>query len=122
MPILKALQLKDGINRHYVSRKKGRSLLTSIENYVDGSIQRLQAYIKKIKEKLNSAANYTNDSIKINRRTAKTWKQKQLYKYFKWQTGEITHKKTWTWLRKGNLEKETESLLIAAQYNAMSTN
>ena len=32
---------------------------------------------------------------------------------FKRQTGEIAHKKTWTWLRKGNLEIENESLQMA---------
>ena len=31
-------------------------------------------------------------------------------------------KKTWTWLRKGNLKKETESLIIATQNNAIRTN
>ena len=28
---------------------------------------------------------------------------------------EMSYKKTWTWLRKGNLKKENESLLISAQ-------
>ena len=32
------------------------------------------------------------------------------------------HEKTWTWQRKGNLKRETESLLIAAQDNALRTN
>ena len=31
-------------------------------------------------------------------------------------------KKTWTWLRKGNLKRKTESLQIAAQENAIRTN
>ena len=30
--------------------------------------------------------------------------------------------KTWTWLRKGNFKRETESLLIAAQNNAVRAN
>ena len=34
----------------------------------------------------------------------------------------ISHQKTWTWLRKGNFKRETESLLIAAQDNAIRTN
>ena len=34
----------------------------------------------------------------------------------------ISHQKTWTWLRKGNLKRETESLRIAAQDNAIRTN
>ena len=34
----------------------------------------------------------------------------------------ISHDKTWTWLRKGNFKRETESLLIAAQDSAIRTN
>ena len=34
----------------------------------------------------------------------------------------VSHQKTWTWLRKGNLKREMESLLIAAQDNAIRTN
>ena len=45
--------------------------------------------------------------------------EKQLYRYFIQQTSEISHEKTWTWLRKGNLKRETESLLIAAQNDAI---
>ena len=37
-------------------------------------------------------------------------------------TGEIAREKTWIWLRKGNLKRETESLLIVAQNNAIITN
>ena len=36
-------------------------------------------------------------------------------------TKEISYEKTWTWLRKGNLKRKTESLLIAAQNNAIRT-
>ena len=38
------------------------------------------------------------------------------------QANEISHGKIWTWLRKGNLKRETESLLIVAQNNTISTN
>ena len=48
--------------------------------------------------------------------------EKQLYRCFKRQTSEISHEKTWTWLRKGNSEREIESFLIAAQNNVISTN
>ena len=34
----------------------------------------------------------------------------------------ISHDKTWTWLRKGNVKRETESLLMAAQNSAIRTN
>ena len=35
---------------------------------------------------------------------------------------DISHKKTLTWLRKGNLLRETESFLIVAQDHAAKTN
>ena len=47
--------------------------------------------------------------------------RKQMYGHFNWQTSEISHEKTWTWLRKGNLKKETESLIIAAKNNNVIT-
>ena len=50
------------------------------------------------------------------------WEEKQLYGRFKRLINNISHKKTWTWLRKGNFKRETESLLIAAQNNAIRTN
>ena len=34
----------------------------------------------------------------------------------------ISPEKTWTWFRKGNLKREIEFLLIAAQNNAVTTN
>ena len=41
---------------------------------------------------------------------------------FKRLISNISQEKTWIWLRKGNLKRETESLLIAAQDNAIKTN
>ena len=49
------------------------------------------------------------------------WEEKQLYGRFK-RLINISHEKTWTWLRKVNFKRETESLLIAAQNNAIRTN
>ena len=34
----------------------------------------------------------------------------------------ISHKNTWTWLRKGNFERLSQSLLKAAKNNTISTN
>ena len=48
--------------------------------------------------------------------------EKQLYGRFKRLTSNITHEKTWTWLRKENLKRENETLLIAAPNNAIRTN
>ena len=50
------------------------------------------------------------------------WEEKQLYGRFKRLINNISHDKTWTWLRKGNFKRETESHLMAAQNNAIRTN
>ena len=46
----------------------------------------------------------------------------QLYGRFKRLINNVSHQKTWTWLRKGNLKRETGSLLIAARDRAIRTN
>ena len=43
-------------------------------------------------------------------------------RHFKWLINNISHEKTWTWLRKRNVKRETESLLKAAQNNTVITN
>ena len=50
------------------------------------------------------------------------WEVKQLYGRFKRLINNISHNKTWTWLGKGNIKRETESLLMAAQNSAIRTN
>ena len=50
------------------------------------------------------------------------WGKKQFYGRFKRQINAIYLEKTWTWLRKGNLKRETEALLIATQDTAIRTN
>ena len=49
------------------------------------------------------------------------WEEKQLHGRFK-RLINISHDKTSTWLRKGHFKRETESLLRAAQNNAIRTN
>ena len=50
------------------------------------------------------------------------WEEKQVYERFKRLLSNILHEKTWMLQRKRNLEREKESLLIAAQNNAIRTN
>ena len=72
------------------------------------------------KEKLIIVTRNNTNNLSINRTTItrkQKWEEKQLYRYFKRQTSDISHGKTWIWLKKGNLKKETESFLIASRNN-----
>ena len=117
----KALHPRDCVDRLYVLRKEGGRGYASIEDSVDASIQRLENYIEKQERGLITAIrNDTNNTIHDRMTTTRKqkWKKKpQLYCRFKRLINNISHQKTWTWLRKGNLKREKESLLIAAQDN-----
>ena len=120
----KALHPRDDVDKLYVSRKEGGRGLTSIEYSVDASIQRLNDYREKHGRLITAIRNET-DSTMGNRMTInrkQKWEEKQLYGYFKRLINNISQEKIWMWLRKGNFKRETESLLIAAQNNAIRTN
>ena len=91
-----------------------------MEDNGDSSIQVLVDYIKK--ERLITVTNNSSNNIGISRTTTtrkQKWEEKQLYRYVKRQTGDISHEKKLTWLRKGNLNRETESFQIAARENTI---
>ena len=125
MTMHKALHPRDDVDRLYVSRKEGGRGLASIDDAVDASIQRLEDYIEKRERGLITNIRVDTDNT-INERMATTrkqkWEGKQLYCRFKRLINNISLQKTWTWLRKGNFKRKTESFLIAAQDNAIRTN
>ena len=125
MTMHKALHPRDDVDRLYVSRKEGGRGLASNEDSVDTSIHRLEKYIQKHEGGLITATRHETENTMNNRMTVtrkQKWEGKQLYGRFKRLINNISHDKTWTWLRKGNFKRETESLLIAAQDNAIRMN
>ena len=82
-------------------------------------------FIEKHEGGLIIATRNDTDNTRTHRMTT-TRKQKlketQHYMHFKRLISNISREKTWTWLRKGNLKRKTESLPIAAENNAIRTN
>ena len=102
----KALNLRDDVDRLYVSRKEGGRGLACTEDSVDALLQWLKDYIVKHGEGLITATRNNTDNMKINWTTItrkQKWEEKQLYGYFKQLISNISNEKNWTWLRKGNL-------------------
>ena len=99
-----------------VKNSKGVNI-ASIEDTADASKQRLEDYIEKHERGLittirNDLDNTINERMTTTRK--QKWEGKLLYVRFWRLINNISHQKTWTWLRKGNLKIETVSLLIAA--------
>ena len=126
MTIHKAVHPRDDVDRLYASRKEGGRGLTSIEDNVDTSIQRLEDNIEKKNERglitaiRNDTDNTTDYWMTITRK--QKWEKPQHFGCFKRLINTISHEKTWTWLKKGNIKREMESLLIAAQDNVIRIN
>ena len=50
------------------------------------------------------------------------WKEKVLHGKYLWQTKEVRSDQCWAWLQNGNLKREIESLIVAAQNQSIRTN
>ena len=103
---LMTMHPRDNVDRLYVSRNEGGTGLTSTEDSVDASI-RLETYIQKRGGRLVTATRNNTDKMRTHRTTIKRkqkCEEKQLYGRFKRLISNISQKKRWTWLRKGNLK------------------
>ena len=50
------------------------------------------------------------------------WKEKVLHGQYLRQTKEVKSDECWAWLQNGDLKRETESLIVAAQNQSIRTN
>ena len=115
MTMHKALHPRYNVDKLYVSRKEGGRGLASIEDSVDASIQGLEDYIET-RRRLVSATRNDTDNTKSNKTTItrrQKWEEKLLYGRFK-RLINISHEKTWTWLRKGRVISKTQNMVLDA--------
>ena len=50
------------------------------------------------------------------------WEEKALHGQYLRQTKEVRSEQSWIWLQNGDLKRETESLIVAAQNQSIRTN
>ena len=106
------------VDRQYVSRKGGRGL-ANIEDSDEVLIQQLEKFIEMRGGRYQKQSGLHEDLQNGNNLKTKMGRKTNLWTFLKRLTNDISHKKTWTGLRKGNFMRETESLLIAAQNNVL---
>ena len=105
-----------------MSRKGGGRGLTTIDDSIDARTRKLQKKAERKTDYSNQKQcrqhkdhqNDNNQETKMRRKTT-VWTFQMTHK-------QNSHEKTWTWQRKRNFKRETESLLITAQKNAIRTN
>ena len=132
MTMHNALHPKSNVDRLYLPRKDGGRGLLGVEDTVNIAKVSWKRYVNNSTERLLSSLRIIEDDefieseadVKKRKRTERkeNWKEKTLHGQFLRQTDDITGEDRWLWLKQGNLKRETESLILAAQEQAVRTN
>ena len=118
-------------DRLYILRKeRGRGLI-STEDCVELAIRGLEVYVHGSGESLMQAPRGDKidglEAASVLTRSKKEkrledWEEKVLHGQYLKQTKEVRSDQCWAWLQNGDLKRETESLIVAAQNQSIRTN
>ena len=128
-----ALHPQSDVDRLYLSRQAGRRGPLQIRQTVEEEKRALNNYIKNsTKHALKAVSN--EELLKVNeskseyhkkelKNRLERWQSKPLHgQYLKDIKDKTSNDISWSWLKNGELKKETEGFLIAAQDQALRTN
>ena len=126
-----ALHPKSDVDRLFIPRKEGGRGLTSIEDCAELVRRDLEVYVHRSEERLIQVARGDKigglEAESVLKRSKKEkrledWEEKVLHGQYLRQTKEIRSDQCWAWLQNGDLKRETESLIVAAQNQSIRTN
>ena len=125
-----ALHLQADIDRLYFKRSEGGRGLMSVEDSANSEINRLRRHVEGCncslleavyKEEVLRCYTKSCEAESLQQERKERFQGKQLHREF-WRKTLVRDKKTWEWLKKGRLKKETEGMIIAAQDQVLRTN
>ena len=105
--------------------------MISIEDCFELAIRGLEVYVHGSEERLIQAARREKidglEAASVEKRSKKEkklkdWEEKVLHGQYLRQTKEVRSDQCWAWLQNGDLKRETESLILAAQNQSIRTN
>ena len=112
------------MDRLYVERSKGGRGVLSVKDVVEEERQ-LKTYTERsledMMEIVRERISFRGDRAEKKERY-EAWSEKVMHGQFERQTKEIRSEESWMWLQRGTLRRETESLVTAAQEQALQTN
>ena len=126
---------RHSVDRLYCSRREGGRRLSGVCTCVKAEETSLVYYVSQTSEPVlkevgrQKIVNVVQCIEPSDYREAEklkgkqNWKKKDMLGQFVRDTGPVSGKeKSWGWLRNGDLKKETESMILAAQEQALRTN
>ena len=131
MTIYCALHPQANVDRLYVKRPKGGRGMISIEECVNVEVNNLNKYIQDSQERMLKAVDKEKrkkekdpgkDTILYSEEHVQRYCEKPLHRQSVTGAEQIRHQKTWEWIKRGKLKKESEGFLMAAQDQALRTN
>ena len=121
---------KANVDRLYLQRCEGRRGLLGLEDCVQVEVHSLEKYLSTSKEKILKEVSrsriiennkYGRSKEEIHKEHREKSERKPLHGQFIKATEEVRSKRSWDWLKKVYLKKETESTIVAAQDQALCT-
>ena len=126
-----ALHPRSNVDRLYLPRSEGGRGLLSIEECVNIEKRSLGLYLKEnedewLRNAWEEGLIEENEHPKAYKeKTSKTrmerWQNKPMHGQFLRDTKNLASNNTWEWLQRGELKKETEGMIMAAQDQALRT-
>ena len=131
MTLFRALHPRANTDRLYIPRKEGGKGLMNIEDCVNIEIRALGQYVKNNQDEwlrsvwdeglLKEDEDPEKFKETMKKKRAEEWYKKPLHGQFITQTKDVSTTDTWQWLVRGELKKETEGMIQAAQDQALRT-
>ena len=126
-----ALHPRSNVGKLYFPRSEGGKGLLSLEKCVNAEKRSLRQYLKMNEDEWQRSEweecviKEDEDSKVYREKTSKSrmeeWQSKPMHVQFIRHTKDLSSTDTWQWFQRGELKKETEGMIMAAQDQALRT-